>query len=166
MSDNRPIDRTFYAGVALYTASAFAFLSELVGEISGYYLFSASWMVHEIISLATFFGFTVGGFLIWRSYQFSQKSREEIERLLRSAQGEFFEMLNLQFGRWQLTEAERDVALLTVKGMTVNEIAELRNTSPGTIKAQNNSIYRKADVKSRTQLLGKLIDRLLIEHQL
>lgn len=166
VSDSRGTDRTFNAGVALYAASALAFLSELIGEISGYYLFSASWFVHEVIALATFFGFVVGGFLIWRSYQFSQKNHQDIERLLRSAQGEFFEMLNLQFDGWQLSEAEKDVALLTVKGMTVSEIAELRNTSPGTIKSQNNSIYRKADVKSRTQLLGKLIDRLLVEHPL
>lgn len=166
MSDSRGTDRTFNVGVALYAASALAFLSELIGEITGYYLFSASWLVHEVIALATFFGFVVGGFLIWRSYQFSQKNRQEIERLLRSAQGEFFEMLNLQFDGWQLSAAEKDVALLTVKGMTVSEIAELRNTSPGTIKSQNNSIYRKADVKSRTQLLGKLIDRLLVEHPL
>lgn len=75
-------------------------------------------------------------------------------------------MLNVQFDRWQLSDAEKDVAMLTVKGMTVSEIAELRNTSPGTIKSQNNSIYRKADVKSRTQLLGKLKDRLLVENPL
>ena len=142
--------------MTLYVTSAAAFLSELIGEMTGYYLFSASWLVHEVIAIATFFGFVVGGFLIWRSHQFSQQSREEIERLLRSAQGEFFEMLNAQFDRWQLSDAEKDVALLTVKGMSVSEIAELRNTSPGTIKSQNNSIYRKADVKSRTQLLGKL----------
>ena len=152
--------------MVIYTASALAFVAELIGRISGYYLFGPSWIVHEIISLATFFGFVVGGFLIWRSYQSSQKDREEIQRLLRSAQGEFFEMLNLQFDRWQLSDAEKDVALLTVKAMTVSEIAELRNTSPGTIKSQNSSIYRKADVKSRTQLLGKIIDRLLVDHPL
>ncbi|AXI48987.1 hypothetical protein C1J03_19195 [Sulfitobacter sp. SK012] len=72
-------------------------------------------------------------------------------------------MLGLQFDRWGLSEAERDVALLTVKGMTVDEIAELRGTSSGTIKSQNNAIYRKANVKSRTQLLGSLIEELLIE---
>jgi DNA-binding CsgD family transcriptional regulator len=163
LSDNRGPDRAFNAGVALYAASALAFLSELIGEITGYYLFSASWLVHEIIALATFFGFLIGGFLIWRSYQSSRESHEQMERLLRSAQGEFFEMLTLQFDRWQLSEAERDVALLTVKGMTVSEIAELRNTSEGTIKSQNNAIYRKARVRSRTQLLGKLIDQLLVE---
>ncbi|MFK7745502.1 MAG: helix-turn-helix transcriptional regulator [Roseobacter sp.] len=166
MSGNHGTDKAFNAGVALYAASALAFLSELVGEVTGYYLFSVSWLVHEIIALVTFCGFVVGGVLIWRSYQASQKSHEELERLLRSVQGEFFEMLSMQFDRWHLSDAEKDVALLTVKGMTVNEIAELRNTSPGTIKSQNNSIYRKADVKSRTQLLGKIIDRLLVEHPL
>jgi DNA-binding CsgD family transcriptional regulator len=163
LRDSPETDKTFNAGVALYVASALAFLSELVGEITGYYLFSASWLVHEVIALATFAGFLIGGFLIWRSYQSSRESHAHMERLLRSAQGEFFEMLNLQFDRWQLSEAERDVALLTVKGMTVSEIAGLRNTSEGTIKSQNNSIYRKAKVRSRTQLLGKLIDQLLVD---
>lgn len=166
MSESKRTDKAFYAGVAVYAASALAFLSELIGEITGYYLFSASWLVHEIIALATFFGFLVGGFLIWRSYRVSQRNQEEVERLLRSAQGEFFEMLFLQFDKWGLSEAEKDVALLTVKGMSVSEIAQLRNTSQGTIKSQNNAIYRKADVRGRTQLLGKLIDRLLVDHPL
>ncbi|WP_223428502.1 helix-turn-helix transcriptional regulator [Tateyamaria pelophila] len=163
MGKKRETDIAFNAGVVVYVASALVFLSELIGEISGYYLFTASWLVHEIIAIVTFLGFFVGGLLIWHSYRLIQRNYREMQQVLRSAQGEFFEMLNLQFDRWELSEAERDVALLTVKGMSVNEIAELRNTSVGTIKSQNNSIYRKADVKSRTQLLGKLIDQLLVD---
>ena len=151
-------------GGALYAASALAFLFELIGEITGYYLFSASWLAHEVIAIATLFGFVVGGVLIWHSSKIILQRHKEVEGLLRSTQGEFFEMLNLQFDRWELTEAERDVALLTVKGMSVVEIAELRSTSQGTIKSQNNSIYRKAKVKSRTQLLGALIDQLLVDN--
>ncbi|MEY8100064.1 helix-turn-helix transcriptional regulator, partial [Falsihalocynthiibacter sp. S25ZX9] len=82
---------------------------------------------------------------------------------LRAAQGEFFAMVNLQFDRWGLSKAERDIALLTTKGLSVAEIADLRNTTQGTVKSQNNSIYRKAKVNSRTQLLGALIDELFIE---
>ena len=156
-------DIALKVGAALYAASALAFLSELIGEISGYYVFSASWLVHEVIAIATLFGFAIGGALIWRANHLILQRNEEVERLLRSARGEFFEMLNLQFDRWELSAAERDVALLTVKGMSVVEIAELRNTSQGTIKSQNNSIYRKAKVKSRTQLLGALIDQLLVD---
>ena len=156
-------DIALKVGAALYAASALAFLSELIGEISGYYLFSASWLLHEVIAIATLFGFAIGGVLIWRANHLILQRNEEVERLLRSARGEFFEMLNLQFGRWELSAAERDIALLTVKGMSVVEIAELRSTSQGTIKSQNNSIYRKANVKSRTQLLGALIDQLLVD---
>ena len=155
---------TFKVGAALYVISALAFSSELIGDISGYYLFSASWLVHEVIAIITLFGFITGGFLIWHGNRLILKRHQEIERVLRSAQGEFFEMLNLQFDRWELSAAERDVALLTVKGLSVSEIAQLRNTSQGTIKSQNNSIYRKAKVKSRTQLLGALIDELLIDN--
>lgn len=147
----------------IYAISALAFTSELYGEITGYYLFSASWLAHEIIALITLLGFIAGGFLIWSGNRLVMKRNREVERLLRSAQGEFFEMLELQFDRWGLSAAEKDVALMTVKGLTVSEIADLRSTSQGTIKSQNNSIYRKANVKSRTQLLGALIDELLVD---
>ena len=72
-------------------------------------------------------------------------------------------MLSLQFDAWHLSDAVREVALLTVKGMSVSEIAEIRQTTPGTVKSQNNAIYRKAGVNSRTQLLGSVIDGLLVD---
>ena len=153
----------FRAGIVAYAMSALAFLSELVGQITGYYLFSANWIVHEIISLAAMAGFVLGAVLIWLGYRVMVQRHDDMERNLKVAQGEFFAMLNEQFDRWELSEAERDVALLTVKGLSVREIADMRNTSEGTIKSQNNSIYKKANVRTRTQLVGTLIDELLVE---
>lgn len=155
-------DVMFKAGIAVYVLSAFAFATELAGEITGYYLFSASWIVHEITAIITLLGFIAGGVLIWQSHKLFLRRHQEIKRNLRMAQGEFFRMLELQFDRWGLSAAERDVALLTVKGLSVAEIARLRETSEGTVKSQNNSIYKKAKVKSRTQLLGALIEELLV----
>lgn len=155
--------QSFRVGAAIYAVSALAFLAELAGEITGIYILTSSWLVHEITALVKLAGFIVGGVMIWRGYDAIRQRNRKVEQTLRSARGEFFEMLNLQFDRWDLTDAERDVALLTVKGMSVAEIASIRNTSQGTIKSQNNAIYRKADVKGRTQLLGVLIDELLIE---
>ncbi len=152
----------FRLGAGLFLASGLAFVAEFVGEVTGYFLFSDSWFVHELIQLATLFGFTVGVALIWQSNRLLTQRNQEVERHLKAAQGEFYSMVQLLFDRWGLSEAERDVALFTIKGLSVAEIAELRNTSPGTVKSQNNSIYRKAGVKSRTQLLGALIDELLI----
>ncbi len=70
-------------------------------------------------------------------------------------------MLQAMFAQWSLTEAKQDIALLTVNGMTVAEIAEARNTSRGTVKSQSNAIYRKAGVKDRTQVVGAVVADLL-----
>ena len=68
-----------------------------------------------------------------------------------------------RFETWALTPAERDVALFAIKGMSTGEIAKLRATSEGTVKAQTNAIYRKAGVSGRPQLLSLFIEELLLE---
>jgi DNA-binding NarL/FixJ family response regulator len=45
--------------------------------------------------------------------------------------------------------------------MSTAEIAGLRATSEGTIKAQTNAIYRKAGVTGRPQLLSLFIEDLM-----
>ena len=45
--------------------------------------------------------------------------------------------------------------------MSTGEIAVLRSTSEGTVKAQTNAIYRKAEVSGRSQLLSLFIDDLM-----
>lgn len=160
----KPTDQTWHrVGVTIYVTSALAFFTQLVGEISGIYVLGAGWVIHEIVSLITLLGFVTGGVLIARSSRKVMARNAEVETHLRTARGELFAVLDQKFDSWELSGAERDVALLTVKGMSVAEIAELRDTSQGTVKSQNNSIYRKAGVKSRTQLLSALIDELLIE---
>ena len=70
-------------------------------------------------------------------------------------------MLNERFDEWGLTLAERDVALFAIKGLTVQDIARLRATSEGTVKAQTAAIYRKAEVSGRPQLLSLFIEDLM-----
>ena len=62
---------------------------------------------------------------------------------------------------WGLSPAERDVALFAIKGLSTSEIAALRTTSEGTVKAQTAAIYRKAGVSGRPQLLSLFIEDLL-----
>ena len=52
-------------------------------------------------------------------------------------------------------------AMWSIKGMSTAEIAGLRQTSEGTVKAQTNAIYRKAGVSGRPQLLSLFIEDLL-----
>lgn len=152
----------FRAGLAVYALASAGFLIELTGEITGFYLIRYSWLMHELVELATFAGLAAGALLLWYSNRKLRQRNFEVEGHLRTARGEFQAMTQLQFDRWGLSPAERDVALLTIKGMSVSEIAALRETSEGTVKSQNSAIYRKAGVKTRTQLVGALIEELLV----
>jgi DNA-binding CsgD family transcriptional regulator len=87
--------------------------------------------------------------------------QKRIEQHLQVASGAFAELLEEHFETWSLTPSEREVALLAIKGMSISETAELRNTKEGTVKAQCNAIYRKAGVSGRTQLLSLFIEELL-----
>ena len=73
----------------------------------------------------------------------------------------FQDISDARFAEWGLTSAERDVALFTLKGLSISEIADLRGTSVGTVKAQSNAIYKKADVSSRTQLVALFVEDLV-----
>jgi len=50
--------------------------------------------------------------------------------------------------------------------MSTQEIASLRGTAGGTVKAQTNAIYRKAGVTGRSQLLSLFIEDLMDEDML
>ncbi len=152
----------FRAGVAIYALASAGFLMELTGEVTGVYLIRYSWLMHEIVELVTFAGLATGALLLWYSNRKLRERNSEVEGHLRTARGEFQAMTQIQFDRWGLSPAERDIALLTIKGMSVSEIAVLRDTSEGTVKSQNSAIYRKAGVKTRTQLVGALIEELLV----
>ena len=71
------------------------------------------------------------------------------------------DLLQERFAEWALTPSEKDVALFAIKGLSTAEIAALRSTSEGTVKAQTNAIYRKAGVTGRPQLLSLFIDDLM-----
>lgn len=88
---------------------------------------------------------------------------QDMQRQLGVAQGAFSQVIENQFTQWQLSNAERDVAILSIKGLSIAEIAELRQTKEGTIKAQSAAIYRKAGVSGRLQLLSFFVEELLSE---
>ncbi|WP_170762828.1 helix-turn-helix transcriptional regulator [Ruegeria lacuscaerulensis] len=87
----------------------------------------------------------------------------DMQRQLGVAQGAFAQIIETQFRDWHLSDAERDVAMLTIKGLPIAEIARLRQTKEGTIKAQSAAIYRKAGVSGRLQLLSFFVEELLSE---
>lgn len=145
--------------VVLQVASLILFVVDIVASILG--LFRVSWQVHEFIQIGAVLGLIIGaGISLWALLQTMRRNRR-VEDQLRAASGAFTELMEDRFDGWGLTAAERDVALFSLKGVSPQEIAELRGTSEGTVKAQTNAIYRKAGVSGRPQLLSLFIEDLM-----
>lgn len=70
-------------------------------------------------------------------------------------------LIDGQLTLWQLTPAEREVAFLLLKGMSLKELAELRGTSEKTARAQSMSIYAKAGLSGRSELSAFFLEDLL-----
>ena len=103
----------------------------------------------------------VGAVLALREMRKLVQRNARVERKLDAACGAFQSVIDAHFEAWGLSKAERDVALLSIKGMSNAEIARMRDTREGTIKAQSAAIYRKAGVTGRPQLLSLFIDDMM-----
>ena len=71
------------------------------------------------------------------------------------------EAIDTQFSRWNLTEAEREVALLLLKGLSIKEIGQMRNASERTAREQARSVYSKAGLTGRAALSAFFLEDLL-----
>ena len=69
--------------------------------------------------------------------------------------------IETQFSRWNLTEAEREVALLLLKGLSTKEIAQVRTVSERTVREQARAVYAKASLTGRTALSAFFLEDLL-----
>lgn len=151
------------AVVVVQVLCAVFFASQILAAFIGTPFGPITWALYELIEIGAALGLLIGivmGALVLRH---SWARTERAEDALRLASGAFMEVLEERFVAWGLTPAERDVALFAIKGMSTAEIAGLRDTSEGTVKAQTNAIYRKAGVTGRPQLLSLFIDDLMAE---
>ncbi len=72
------------------------------------------------------------------------------------------EILNQQMDEWQMTASEQQIAWLIIKGYRFSEIAELRGVKESTTRLQATSIYSKAGVNSRSELVAEIFQTLLM----
>ncbi len=70
-----------------------------------------------------------------------------------------------QFTRWHLTDAEREVGLLLLKGLSHKEIAVVRDVSESTVRQQARSLYSKAKLNGRAALSAFFLEDLLLPAQ-
>ncbi len=124
------------------------------------------WELRELLEVGAMLGLVFGAFLSVIVLTRILKRQKRAEDQLRQVSGAFMELMQTRFRDWGLTSAERDVALFAIKGLSTQEIASLRGTAEGTVKAQTNAIYRKSGVNGRPQLLSLFIEDLMDDEML
>lgn len=147
--------------VVLQAVCAIFFVSDIVMTVVGVRATPISWQTREFLQLGAAIGLVLGVVLGWIAFRRTLLRSEAAEASLRVVRRAFQDHLDETFSGWELTPAERDVALFTLKGLAIKDIAGLRETSEGTVRAQSNAIYRKAGVSGRAQLLSLFIDDLM-----
>lgn len=70
--------------------------------------------------------------------------------------------LDRQFERWALSPAEKEVALLLLKGLSHKEIAEVRSVTEATARQQARAVYKKAGLSGRNDLAAFFLEDLLL----
>ncbi|MGB7452773.1 MAG: LuxR C-terminal-related transcriptional regulator [Lysobacterales bacterium] len=122
-----------------------------------------------IISFALITALTVG---IWRQSRSNSRLKAELASVseaneqalppaLATARHELALVLKEQFETWRLTQTEREVAMLLLKGLSFKEIASVRDTMEKTVRQQASAIYKKANVSGRHSFSAWFIEDLL-----
>jgi DNA-binding CsgD family transcriptional regulator len=70
--------------------------------------------------------------------------------------------LDHQFEHWALSPAEKEVALLLLKGLSHKEIADVRSITEATARQQARAVYKKAGLSGRNDLAAFFLEDLLL----
>lgn len=116
-------------------------------------------VIEALVTLALFVGL---GFTGNELRQLLHR-QDQLENQIKLASGAFSEVMEARFKTWSLTAAEREIAILAIKGFSIAEMADLRQTKQGTVKAQCAAVYKKANVAGRLQLLSVFLDDLMAD---
>ncbi len=147
--------------VALQSVFSAFFILDLAADIFGIRKTPMSWEYHEAVQIITIIALMLGSALGIVAFRSLTRQRREMDRQLLVSQKAFDKLIKQSFEDWGLTPSEKDVALFILKGLSNTEIADLRGKSIGTIKAQANAVFRKADASGRSQLISIFMEELL-----
>lgn len=84
---------------------------------------------------------------------------------MREARRRHGQAVQQQFHAWGLTTSEQEVALMLLKGLSLREIATLRDTREKTVRQQASTIYGKCGLEGRHALAAWFLEDFLFEQE-
>lgn len=91
----------------------------------------------------------------------TKRSYQEWKEKTHSRALEIGQMIDAQFALWHLSHSEKDVALLLIKGLSMKEVADIRNTHEKTVRQQATTIYKKSGLSGRKELAAFFLEDIL-----
>ena len=91
----------------------------------------------------------------------TKQSYQEWKAKTHASAQEIRHLIDKQFLLWHLSHSEKDVALLLIKGLSMKEIAEIRNTQEKTVRQQATTIYKKSELSGRQELAAFFLEDIL-----
>lgn len=155
MADRRRL-RLIAAALCLQGLATIFFGVDVVDDVreSGV---GAHLLAEAVIATGLLIGVILGAVQLRSLVAVAKRQRATIQ----AASGAMSALMHLRFAEWHLTAAEADVALLALKGLNGEEIADVRGAAAGTVRAQLTRVYAKAGVHSRAGLIGLFVEDLL-----
>jgi DNA-binding CsgD family transcriptional regulator len=131
---------------------------------------------HVLYELALILGGAAGAIWLWRNWKRAAESATALRRSLGERQAErdawrhraaqslqgLARAVSEQFREWNLTPAEREVALLLLKGQSHKEIAAATGRSERTVRQHAVAAYQKAGLGGRAELAAFFLGDLTL----
>lgn len=148
--------RVYMPAIVLAFAMSF-FIFDIISDV----LSNEDDLLHVIIELFVFIAISL---VLFRELQHVKSLNKAIKieksktaRLV----GELLQVMQEQFSKWSLTASECEVALLLIKGLSMKEVAEVRNIKEKTVRGQATTIYAKSNCAGRHELAAYFIEDLM-----
>jgi DNA-binding CsgD family transcriptional regulator len=146
----------YFSTVVLIIASVF-FLYDIISELFE----DGNNVIHVLVECFMLIGISVVLFLEMKRVIQLRKNVEIQKQKVARLSGELYKVINNQFSEWGLTYVEKEIALFLIKGLSMKEIADIRNVKEKTIRQQSMGLYAKSGYTGRHELASHFIEDLL-----
>ncbi len=135
-----------------------------------------SWSAHVVFELALIVAALASSIFLWRGWWLSSRTLVETRHVLAehaaerdawraSAQAALAGLgraIDERFTAWGLTPAEREVAMLLLKGQSHKQIAFSSGRSERTVRQHAVAVYQKSGLNGRAELAAFFLEDLML----
>lgn len=157
-SSKRIVQRRVYALAALAGAIVF-FCYDLLEDI---FVAGEFGTLHFVVEVIVFAGVSMALVVGARDLRRLRARLDREERRNRAVSQGLADTISAQMDEWRMTQSEKDVAWLIIKGYRFAEIAEARGVKENTTRLQATAVYAKAGVSGRAEFVAEIIQSLLL----